>query len=187
MIAGPNGSGKSTLYRNLCAQGIVFGTYLNADDLARDQQSTAAAAQAAVRAARETALRNGDDYCWETVMSHHSHVDHLKEARDKGYEVRLFYVALEDPEINVRRVLERVASGGHDVPPDRIKKRYYKSINNLSSAISVCDFGRIFDNSSKDIPFQRIARIDNRILECDRDWFATPRWFIPALVDLNAY
>lgn len=186
MIAGPNGSGKSTLYRNLRAQGIAFGTYLNADDLALSEGVPAGVAQAMVREARDTALRNREDYCWETVMSHHSHIDHLIDARALGYEVHLIYVALEDPEINMRRVQERVASGGHDVPADRIKKRYYRSINNLSAAISVCDFGRIFDNSSKDDPFQRIARIDQRVIEIDRDWFAMPRWFIPALVDLNA-
>jgi predicted ABC-type ATPase len=187
MIAGPNGSGKTTLYQNLSKQGVDFGTYLNADDIALNERATAGVAQERVRQARDAAMRAGDDYCWETVMSHHSHVHHLNEARALGYQVRLFYVALEDPEINSRRVLERVSSGGHDVPADRIKKRYYRSINNLSAAISVCDFGRIFDNSSKDAPFQLIASIDDRVLECNNDWFATPRWFIPALVDLNSY
>jgi predicted ABC-type ATPase len=119
-------------------------------------------------------------------MSHPSHAEHLLLARSVGYEVRLFYVALEDPELNQRRVEERVISGGHGVPADRIVRRYYRSINNLSGAILASDHGRIFDNSSKDNPFRRIARIDDQVLTLDLDWYNMPRWFIPALVDLRA-
>jgi predicted ABC-type ATPase len=36
MFAGPNGSGKTTLHRQLVTQGLDFGHYLNADDLARE-------------------------------------------------------------------------------------------------------------------------------------------------------
>ena len=50
-------------------------------------------------------------------MSHPSHVEHLRAAREAGYEVRLFYVATEDPANNI--VLER-RGRGHDVPEDRI-------------------------------------------------------------------
>lgn len=37
VIAGPNGSGKSTLIEHLMRQGVDFGTYINADDIAREQ------------------------------------------------------------------------------------------------------------------------------------------------------
>lgn len=42
-------------------------------------------------------------------MSHPSHVEHLRAAREAGYEVRLFYVATEDPANNI--VLERRGRG----------------------------------------------------------------------------
>lgn len=190
MIAGPNGSGKSTLFVNLVDEGISFGEYFNADDIARSLsgslQGRARDAQEKVRQGRDKALAEKRDYCWETVMSHPSHVEHLLHARAAGYEVRLFYVALEDPQLNIKRVEERVLSGGHDVPPDRINRRYYRSINNLSAAILAADHARIFDNSSKDNPFFRIAHVDDHAMMLDVDWFHLPRWFIPALVDLRA-
>ena len=190
MIACPNWSGKSTLYRNLVAEGIVFGDYLNADDIAREQGSRDSSgsrrAQEVVRIGRDRALAERRDYCWETVMSHPSHAEHLAFAREAGYEIRLFYVALEDPQINIRRVAERVLSGGHDVPRDRIGSRFYRSINLLSQAILASDHGRIFDNSSKDDPFSLIATHEGQIHTLERDWFELPRWFIPALVDIKA-
>jgi predicted ABC-type ATPase len=190
MIAGPNGSGKTTLYRNLMAEGLDFGEYLNADDIAKTKRGNPVQigqeAQAVVRKRRDLALTARQDYCWETVMSHPSHAEHLLAARAAGYEVRLFYVALEDPQLNIRRVEERVLSGGHDVPNDRVKRRYFRSINNLSHAILAADHGRIFDNSSKDDPFELIASIDSQVLTLEKDWFHLPRWFIPALVDLGA-
>lgn len=34
IIAGPNGSGKTTLTRQLLAEGLEFGNYINPDDIA---------------------------------------------------------------------------------------------------------------------------------------------------------
>jgi predicted ABC-type ATPase len=190
MFAGPNGSGKTTLYRKLVDQGLSFGHYLNADDIARTNPGAGAeaavAAQMEVRAERERMMRSGSDYCFETVMSHPSHIDHLLEARKQGYAVQVVYIALEDPVLNIWRVAERVQSGGHDVPEDRVRKRFYRSINNLAAAIIAAHDAMIFDNSSSDRPYDLIASVEREQLKLERDWFELPRWFIPAIVAINA-
>lgn len=190
MFAGPNGSGKTTLYRKLAREGLDFGHYLNADEIAAGlgnaPATSAAQAQIAVREQREALLRDGADYCFETVMSHHSHVEHLLDARAKGYSVQLIYVALEDPKLNIGRVTERVQSGGHDVPTSKIHKRYYRSVNNLASAIIAAHNALIFDNSSAERPFDLIASVEDEKLRLERDWFELPRWFIPAIVAIKA-
>jgi predicted ABC-type ATPase len=63
----------------------------------------------------EATRSSGTSYSWETVMSHPSHIEHLAEARAAGYEVVLAYVCIDDPEVNVDRVQERVEDGGHPV------------------------------------------------------------------------
>lgn len=190
MFAGPNGSGKSTLHRQLVTQGLDFGHYLNADDLARelggDPDKAAAQAQIAVREQRAELMQAGADYCFETVMSHPSHVEHLLDARAQGYAVQLIYVALEDPKLNIWRVTERVESGGHSVPPAKIQKRFYRSINNLAPAIFAAHDALIFDNSSAEHPFDLIASVEDEKLKLERDWFELPRWFIPAIVAIKA-
>lgn len=161
MIAGPNGSGKSTLTRLLADRGIEFGAYMNADDIATTlvgkPEEVSALAQQKVRDARNTAQKQGRDYCFETVMSHRSHIDHLIEARRRGFYVRLFFVATDHPEISVARVSNRVLHGGHDVPADRIRARYSRCLANLPAAIAVAHGGCIYDNSDTDNPFRQIA------------------------------
>lgn len=164
MIAGPNGSGKSTLIQLLGEQGINFGVYLNADDIARSMpgraETVAAEAQEKVRRLRALAVEEQQDHTFETVLSHPSHIDHLKHAKSAGFEVVVYFVATEDPLINIGRVANRVERGGHDVPSDRIVARYSRSIANLAEALAVADEGAVFDNSSATETMRLIARWD---------------------------
>lgn len=98
---------------------------------------------------RQQLLHNGLSFTYETVMSHPDKVLFLKQAKQEGFKVYLYYIATEDPEINISRVNVRVAQQGHDVHPDVIKKRYYKSLNNLYAAVKQSDRAYIFDNSQK--------------------------------------
>ncbi|MEG8223552.1 zeta toxin family protein [Sphingomonas sp. HH69] len=111
MIGGPNGSGKSTLIKLLRDAGADLGLHFNADENAKtltgETRDVSQRAQAMVRQSRDEALRQGFDYSWETVMSHPSHVEHLQEAKMRGYKVRMIYVALTSPYANMARVEER--------------------------------------------------------------------------------
>jgi len=102
---------------------------------------------------RQQLLDNGISFTYETVMSHIGKVDFFIKAQELGYRVYLYYVATEDPEINIRRINVRVAQDGHAVPPEVVKNRYYKSLNNLKSAVKQTNRAYIFDNSQKQARF----------------------------------
>ena len=87
-------------------------------------------------------------FSFETVMSHPSKVELMARARELGYDITLFFVATSDPEINVQRVEGRVSTGGHDVPHDRIRARYSRSLQLLSHAALVARRTVVFDNSA---------------------------------------
>ncbi len=195
MIAGPNGSGKSTLIARLQTAGIDFGQYLNADDIAHDLAEAAGTqdiaenisriAQVKVREARAKAIDERRDYSFEMVMSHPSHVDHLLLARSAGFETHVYFVATDDPRINVGRVRNRVLHGGHDVPVDRIEERYHRCLSNLPAAVAAANAGIILDNSSDRSPFRDLARIDDGRLTDIVDDHASPLWWrqvLPALL-----
>lgn len=55
------------------------------------------------------------------------------------YKVRCVYILTCDENINVARVKPRFASGGHDVPEDKIRVRYHRTLALLPRLISVCD------------------------------------------------
>jgi predicted ABC-type ATPase len=123
MIAGPNGSGKSTLTNQLLAHGVDLGRYINADlidaSLAGPPgEERSGRAQLLADDARRECLGQGISFAFETVMSHPSKIEVLREARRRGYAVVIFFVALESPKLNVERVRQRVALG--DIPFPRI-------------------------------------------------------------------
>lgn len=50
--------------------------------------------------------------------------------------------------INVMRVKSRVASGGHDVPKEKILSRYTKALEIIPEVIKVCDIFHLYDNTT---------------------------------------
>lgn len=101
-------------------------------------------------AVRRELLHEGQTFTFETVMSSRDKVDFMKDARDQGYRVYLYFVATDDPEINLDRVRRRVMLGGHPVPDDKVRKRYRESIDLMSEACDVAHRAYIFDNSGSE-------------------------------------
>jgi predicted ABC-type ATPase len=151
MIAGPNGSGKTTLTRQMRASGIDFGEYINPDDIALtlqgDYPTRVARAQIEADRMRDACLLEKRSFSFETVMSHPSKVDILNQAKALGFDVILYFVSTDSPLINLRRVAQRVALGGHDVPPERIVARYERTMAMLPAAMDASHAVFLFDNS----------------------------------------
>lgn len=98
-------------------------------------------------AVRQELLNEGKTFTFETVMSHRSKIDFMREARERGYRVYLYFVATDDPTINIDRVHRRVLQGGHPVSDDKIISRYHRSIALMTEACEVAHRAYIFDNS----------------------------------------
>ena len=144
---------------------------------------------------RHKLLDVGTFFTFETVISSPDKVAFLQKAKQRGYRTYLYYVATEDPIINILRVQRRVSMGGHPVPKDKIAAparrvprrekgdktvaRYTRSLDLLVDAIRHTNRAYIFDNSTH----QQIwtAEITNgEILEMKTDrmpaWFKTAVW-----------
>jgi predicted ABC-type ATPase len=96
---------------------------------------------------RRYLVEAGISFTFETVMSHAGKLDFFGEARNNGYKVYRYYIATEDPDINISRVNLRVMNKGHAVSTDIIRKRYYRSLQNLKAAVMLSDRAYLFDNS----------------------------------------
>lgn len=154
VFAGPNGSGKSTLIGGFQAAQKLPDVYINADDIARtefgnisDLRERNLLAARTAESRRRDALANGASFAFETVMSTPGRVALLDEARARGYQVELAFVATRDPHINIARVAARVAQNGHDVDPLKIIERYQRTLALLPSALDLSDYAYVFDNS----------------------------------------
>jgi len=75
----------------------------------------------------------------------------------------------------------RQQSGGHDVPIDKIRSRYTKSLINIAKFISLCDVCHIYDNTGKE---------PRRIFKKKRGYFSfwpTKIWTKEAISSLICY
>ena len=79
-------------------------------------------------------------------------------AKEKGYRIELYYVGLESADLAVERVKYRVQNGGHGIPEIDIRKRYYKSFEQLKKIITYCDKIELYDNT---VSFRAIAVYEN--------------------------
>lgn len=131
---------------------------------------------------RHRLLEQQVSFTFETVMSSPDKVAFLRQAHAGGCRTYLYYVATDDPIINLSRVRGRVAQGGHPVPEEKIASRYRRSLELLPAAIRVSNRAYIFDNSGGPGSHRWLAEItDGRLLELKTD--LVPEWFRLAVLE----
>jgi len=129
---------------------------------------------------RQKLLLTNQNFTFETVMSSPDKVEFLAKAQAVGYRTYLYYVATEDPQINISRVQNRVKAGGHNVPTDKIETRYYRSLDFLWEAIKHSNRAYIFDNSGDEAEW--VAEItEAKRIEIKTD--AASAWFKRYVLD----
>lgn len=130
---------------------------------------------------RRQLLKQKTSFTLETVMSSPDKVDLLEQAQQQGYRTYLYYIATDDPAINISRVRNRVIQGGHPVPEDKIVSRYHRSLDLLMEAIHHTNRAYIFDNSGQNQERTWLAEItDGKTLEIKVDQI--PAWFVEAVL-----
>lgn len=127
---------------------------------------------------RNKLIKCSESFTFETVMSSPDKIEILRKAQARGYRTYIYYVATEDPAINISRVEYRVKMGGHSVPEDKIVSRYKRSLDLLTEVIQFTNRAYIFDNSTHEHIW--LAEItDGHLLEMKTDH--VPAWFKKAL------
>jgi predicted ABC-type ATPase len=178
VLAGGNGAGKSTFYHTSLLKrcGVQF---VNADMIARliDPESPEQVSYEAahlVERFRDEFLLKGISFCFETVFSHVSKIDFIAKAKAYGYHVVLVYIHLVSAGLNEARVSQRVTEGGHSVPPEKIRARLPRTMENVAVALQLVDEARLLDNSSRAEAFREIAVV--RKGRCVRTVDVLPDW-----------
>jgi predicted ABC-type ATPase len=186
LLAGPNGAGKSSLYRAACREGLIpaDAEFVNADLHERDHLQHITDAQQRSEAARAWAdqrradlLKAGQSFASETVFSHPSKLDLIREAQAHGFLVVLLVVCIDNPQLLLARVRQRVREGGHDVPAERILQRYPRTLQHLKQAVRLADMALLYDNTDihqQPSSPQRMATCRGNKTTVHRD--AVPQW-----------
>ncbi|MDD5057596.1 MAG: zeta toxin family protein [Sideroxydans sp.] len=151
IIAGPNGAGKTTFAREFLPTDAELPNFVNADLIAAGLSPFAPdlAAFKAGRIMLETIAdyaKRGESFSFETTLSGLSYAQMIPAWRSSGYSVKLIFLSLPNVEIALERVATRVIQGGHNVPPDVIRRRYVHGIANFERYKLLVDGWQLYDN-----------------------------------------
>jgi predicted ABC-type ATPase len=178
-IAGPNGAGKTTFFHaHLASAGLRF---VNADVLATELAVEPYEAARLADALKQALVGRGESFVFETVFSDPvgDKVAFLAEAARCGYVVVLCYIGLSGPDQSAERVAMRVSQGGHDVPDNKLRSRFSRTIANLQAAIARLPHVLIYDNSNLNVPYRQVAAFDHGQLRHLQE--PIPDWLRPVL------
>ena len=153
IIAGCNGAGKTTASFTILPEILGCKEFINADEIAKglspfQPESVAMQAGRIMLARMDELLQKGETFAFETTLATKSYKQKIEWAQANGYEVTLLFFWLDSPNIAKKRVAQRVAEGGHNIPLETIERRYHNGIANLFAIyIDMVDICYIFDNS----------------------------------------
>ena len=181
VLAGTNGAGKSSIGgENFRLSG---SSYFNPDEsttrlLAANPgmsqtEANGAAWREGVRLL-QTALSRKLDFALETTLGGRTITTLLETAAARGFEVRIWYVALASPELHLARVQARVRKGGHDIPEADVRRRYTQSRLNLIRLLPALAELRVFDNSVEADPYSGHVPRPRLVLEMRRGEIVGP-------------
>ena len=189
VLAGTNGAGKSSIGGAMLIERGV--EYFNPDAAAaliananpgialEDVQS---AAWYEGRRLLERAIAERLDFAFETTLGGNTITALLEGAIASGIEVRIWYVGLDSVERHIARVRARVETGGHDIPEERIRERYARSLLNLIRLMPKLTELRVYDNSKEADPRtatpspRLLVHLDRGKLASVGELAATPDW-----------
>lgn len=99
-------------------------------------------------------IRAGTSFALETTLRSTITFEQAKLAREHGFRVSMFYVALDTVERHIERVMRRAARGGHSASESTLRKIHASSLGNLPTALIPNESGieivQIDDNSPSD-------------------------------------
>ncbi len=171
VLAGTNGGGKSSVAgAALRAGGAEYynpdeatQALLRADpELGLDEANGLAWAEGVALLRR--AIEEDRDFSFETTLGGSTIATLLERASLAGHSVRMHFIALETDDLHVARVRTRVGRGGHDIPEDKVRARYIRSIENLVRLIPGLTELVVWDNSREGDPEEGVAPHPQRIL-----------------------
>lgn len=153
IISGCNGAGKTTASYTILPEILKCKEFVNADEIAKglspfNPEGVAAEAGRIMLNRIEELLSKGITFAIETTLATKSFKNLITKAQISGYKVHLIFFWLENPDLAVQRVKERVLKGGHNIPTEVIFRRYGAGITNLFKIyLQLVDIWMIYDNS----------------------------------------
>jgi len=154
VIAGPNGAGKTTLAPFLLRDALKLREYVNADPIALglsgfDPGSVSFQAGRVMLERLHELASQRRTFAFESTLAARHYAGWIRRLQAAGYSFQLMFLWLRTDELAVRRVNERVNSGGHYVAEEVVRRRYKAGCENFWNLYQPsADTWAVFDNST---------------------------------------
>lgn len=161
IISGCNGAGKTTASYTILPELLECREFVNSDEFAKflspfDPSTASVGASRMMISKVHYLMDRGLTFSIETTLATRSLLGVVREAKNKGYTVQLLYFWLNSPELAIARIKLRVATGGHNIADDVVRRRYYLGLQYLfDTYIPECERWLLVDNSNS--PFSTVA------------------------------
>jgi predicted ABC-type ATPase len=138
IVGGPNGAGKSTYSGGLSPKGaFVFDAdIIKARVAARlpdevPAESINFAVQSVFLDFVEEAIKKKQHFTIETNFRDNDLMDTIARFKQNGYDISMIYLTLDNVELSIDRVKQRVNTGGHFVDESSIRYNFEEGLKNL--------------------------------------------------------
>jgi predicted ABC-type ATPase len=153
IIAGPNGAGKTTFANEFLPNEADCYTFINADLIASGlspfQPGIGSRRAGRIMLEEITShVRRGESFAFETTLSGRTYIQLIRNWQRTGYQIKLYFLSLPDPEDAIARIASRVAQGGHHVPDDVVRRRFLSGLHNFQTVYRFeVNYWHLYDNS----------------------------------------
>lgn len=163
IVAGVNGAGKSTAYENspeIASDLPIINPDVYAKEFAKQlgvksindlpanlQTKVNIKAGKLALEERELALNNKKSFGIETTASSESILKIIDKAHKLNYRVNLIYIMLPNEYTHIKRVMQRVKKGGHNIDKEDIKRRFHRAQVIFPKLLCKVDYACVYDNT----------------------------------------
>ena len=148
IIGGVNGVGKSSLSGVLSAESSELGVIIDTDKITAENGGDRIKGGKIAIERINNCLEKGINFTQETTLSGVRTLKTIQKARELNYFIRLYYVGISSSAEIISRIANRVSKGGHNIPPEDVKRRYAKRFDDLIKILPYCNEAVFFDNEN---------------------------------------
>ncbi len=134
MLCGAPGAGKTTFYESKLR--VVFPTILKANPSPLEQ--------AEIERERKRVQKEKQSFVYRDAIPD---IGLIRDARAAGFDVKVIYIATEDPNLNIGRILIRLSNGGAFAALGRVANDFEKGVKQLRKISRQVDDLMLFDNT----------------------------------------
>lgn len=155
IFAGCNGVGKTSIYNHYISlnKNENLGIRINPDEILQDFKGNWKNTSHILKSASITVeklnycLDNNLSFNWETTLISGLTINYIQKAKQLNYTINLCFVSVENVNIALNRIEQRIKKGGHGIDPQITTARFKRQFQNIQKIFPHLNNALFYDNT----------------------------------------